>query len=199
MHIARFTVAHPPLLRKNSAFSHLAVRIPGKEGILPDTGAVFNLSGPDFIRRMELLAARHGMKVRWQKLKQPKSVGGVGDSARACTHQAIVPGFTSAGRRIDYITPVIGGGSGGVPGLWGLNDMAARNTYFGTASGRLAMIPEGTDHLIQWPIGTSFTDMERAPSGDWLVIISHFEQAQQESQQMFPAVHLDGEAAQAKL
>ena len=158
------------------SYSHGATRIPGKEGILPDTGAVHNLSGLSFVQRQGQLAAAYGHSVKWQQLNKPKQVAGVGDAAKPCTHQAVVPGRLRSGSRIHYAAPIIGGGPSDIPALYGLDSMASENTFFGTRGGLMARVPDGLEDSIVWPTGTRFDQCERAPSGHWLLIISHFDE-----------------------
>jgi hypothetical protein len=157
------------------SYSHGATRIPGKEGILPDTGAVHNLQSVSFVKRQGELAAPYGSAVQWQQLRRPKQVAGVGDAAKPCTHQAVVPGRLKTGARIHYAAPVIGGNSD-IPALYGLDSMASENTFMGTRNGLMARVPDGQEDAIIWPAGTRFDQCERAPSGHWLLIISHFDE-----------------------
>ena len=155
------------------AFRHGAVRIPGKIALLPDTGAVYDLSGIENIIDQQKHCADHGEKVRWQMLPAPKTVAGIGDNAKRCTHRAIVPVMYANGERGEYAPPVISGQSG-VPSLLGLSTMAAENTYFGTKDGLMAKVPIGQEGKIGWPEGTTFIQCEKAASGHWMQTISNF-------------------------
>ena len=144
------------------AYSHGSARIPGKEGLLPDTGACGNLQGLDHVQRVSMLVEKHGRKVKWEKLVKPKHVAGVGDNTKACAHQAVLPICLKGGVESSFAAPVI---DGGVPALYGLDSMAEENTYYGTRDGILAMVPDGMETQIKWPAGTRFIQMEKAPSG----------------------------------
>ena len=62
-----------------------------------------------------------------------------------------------------------------IPPLVGIDDMSAMNCYYGAKFGTLPMAPHGREAEIKWPAGTRHIQMERAPSGHWLVIVSHFD------------------------
>jgi hypothetical protein len=157
--------------------SHSMTSIPGKEGMVVDTGAWENLSGGDSIRRQEAAALQAGHATRWQRRARPKHVSGVGDNAKVCLEDAVVPGCLNDGTLIKYTTPVISGDPSTTPTLYGLKDMEAENTYFATRKGVLAMIPEGTDDQIIWPQGTRFVQLERAPSNHWILTTSNWDKA----------------------
>ena len=155
------------------AFNHSATRIPGKEGLLLDTGAVDNLSGDAPIQRQGDIAAKHGHPVVWEQLLKSKNVSGVGGAAKTCTQQAVVTGKLENGVLIKYHAPVISDSE--VPPLHGLDSMASMNTYVGTKHGKLAMIPDGTDNDIIWPKGTTFIQCQRAPSRHWIITTSNWD------------------------
>ena len=106
---------------------------------------------------------------------KPKSMSGVGDAAKTCTHQATVYGCLENGDLMCYAAPVIPNGPSGsspIPALYGLNSMSKENTYMGMRKGLLAMVPEGKDDEIVWPQGTRFIQCQRAPSGHWFILVS---------------------------
>jgi len=142
------------------------------EGAMPDTGAVDDLSGSEWVRRMETLVAFFGYKVLWQMLAIPKNVSGVGDRAKTCTQRAVVPLGLENGDLSVYAPSVIPHSE--VPPLMGLRTMSALHVYFGTEFGRFVMIPPGTDDQIKWPAGTKIIQCKPAPSGHWLLIASAF-------------------------
>ena len=161
----------------SKAYNHSATRIPGVEGLLLDTGAFDNLSGDGPIQRQAEIAREHGHQVEWHKLPKTKNVSGVGGAAKSCTHKASVPGILENGMKINYHTPVIPDSE--VPSLYGLDAMAKTNTYVGTKTGKLAMIPNGTDDQIIWPPGTTFIQCRKAPSQHWILTTSNWSRAKQ--------------------
>ena len=159
-------------------YNHGATRIDGMAGLLVDTGAVHPLIGADLVQRQSKDAAAHGYKTKWLQMQKPKTVSGVGDTAKTCTHQVHLPGMLENGELIEFVSPVIPPPSA-IPGLYPLENMAANNTYFGTHNGMMAMIPTGADGKIQWPQGTKFINCRKAPSGHWILIISAWKRTAQ--------------------
>ncbi len=154
---------------------HSATCIDGHEGLMPDTGAVGDLSGSTFIQRQDLEASKHGYRVEWQDLPRPQGVSGVGGRDAVCTKRAIVPGKLVNGALIKSCPAVIPDST--VPPLRGLDTMACLNVYFGTKFGKFIMVPEGKDEEIVWPEGAEIIDMVKAPSGHWLLTVSAWTQA----------------------
>ena len=150
-------------------------RLPGREGLLVDTGAVDNIAGLDWVMRQVQAARSHKQTEEWQELARPKRVSGVGEGAVSCKHQVLVPGVLHDGTLMRYACAVIPGDPSPVPPLFGLNSMASMNVYFGTKTGRMHMVPEGSDSKIVWPHGTKFIQCEKSPSRHWLVMVSHWD------------------------
>ena len=124
----------------------------------------------------QVQAARsHGQNEEWQELARPKRVSGVGEGAVSCKNQCLVPGVLHDGTLMRYACAVIPGDPSPVPPLFGLSSMSSMNVYFGIRSGRICMIPEGTDQKIVWPHGTRFIQCEKSPSRHWLVMVSHWD------------------------
>ena len=108
------------------------------------------------------------------KLAKPRNMSGVGDKAKTCEDEATIFGKLPDGTIISYPAPVIPGPDSYVPPLYGLDSMAAEHTYVGSHNGLLAMVPSGRDSEIRWPVGTKFIQCTKAPSGHWLITISHW-------------------------
>jgi hypothetical protein len=150
------------------------------EGLVIDTGAVEALTGLDFVQRQSAESKKYGLETQWAILDNPKNLSGIGDNAKTCTHKAKVYCALDTGELVRFTAPVIPKdgctGTSPVPGLYALDDMAAENTYFGTRSGLMALIPKDADETqIQWPTGTRFRQCERAPSGHWLLKVSSWD------------------------
>ena len=64
--------------RVSTSYGHTMTRNPGKEGLLPDTGAVSSLTGSRFVRVQGAIAEKHGHHIECFELAKPKRVGGVG-------------------------------------------------------------------------------------------------------------------------
>ena len=137
----------------STAHGHATTRIPGKEGILPDTGSVHSLTGSRFVRTQGKLANQNGMEVRWSELPTPRQVGGVGGQAGTCRYEALVPGRLANGESLEYCAPGVptdgDGNESDIPPLIGLKDMAQHNVYFGTKLGKVSMVPHGQEPSIK--------------------------------------------------
>ena len=146
-------------------YSHSHTRIPGKEGLLMDTGAWDNLSGGDSIERQENEAKQNGYHTKWEQLPNIRKVGGVGHGHQQCSMRCTMPMCLPSGVVMKYTTPVMDRQQGipsPCPTLGGLKMMASMNVYFGTACGLMALVPKGKDEEIVWPKGTTFINCEPA-------------------------------------
>ena len=164
-------------------FLHGSTRIQGLEGLLPDTGAVDDLTGSAFVLRQSKQAEAYGHATQWELLSRPKFVSGVGDNAKACTHRALIPGCMEDGTLLKYCPSVVPDSE--IPPLVGVNTMASLNVYFGTRHGEFIMIPDGKEKDIVWPSGTKKVQCRKAPSGHWLLIVSAWEEAMRSARPPF--------------
>lgn len=164
---------------------HTSTRILGHEGLLPDTGAVKDLSGSEFVERQATEAAMHGYQTVYQELPNPQGVSGVGGQDKVCKRKAELPGCLLDGTVIKYCPTIIPESS--VPPLVGLDTMGANNVYFGTKLGTFTMIPEGTDDKIIWPPGTKHLQCVKAPSGHWLLTVSAWIEANRSRHSQAPS------------
>ena len=178
--------------QSQGVFLHTSTRIPGRECLLVDTGAVKNLMGLALALRQGTDSSKHGLETQWAKLNKPARLGGIGDGVQVAEYQATLYGCLQTGRVIDYTAPVLTGEPGPpseTPGLYGLDSMKATNTFVDTRGCRLIQVPEGTADQIVWPEGTEFLQCEHAPSGHMVLPISHWEVHQQgKVQQSFPSL-----------
>ena len=106
-------------------------------------------------------------------------MAGVGGRTESCHYEALVPGRLHDGGNLEFAAPVIPsdgqGGESDIPALVGLEDMARMNCFIGTRPGTMHMVPDGQEKAIQWPPGTRCVQMEKAPSGHWLIAVSNFD------------------------
>ena len=102
---------------------HTQVRLvePAREGLLIDTGAVANLAGESWIRRVEGLALIRGRGSQWRPLPKALRINGVGAGSNSCEHECIVPLALSDGTEGTFTCPVIGGSE--IPALMGLDSL----------------------------------------------------------------------------
>jgi hypothetical protein len=127
LHEVKSTIA-----RSITNIYHAEVRLPGteREGILVDTGAIDNISGVNFVRRVEALAKRYRGKVTVTPLKETIGVSGVGKQADECTHEAVLPICLPDGRGGTFVTPVISNEQ--IPAIWGLKSMTEQRVVIDT-------------------------------------------------------------------
>ena len=172
---------------------HTQTMLPDGEGLLVDTGAVDNLTGFDFVARQSKASERHGLKTKWLQLDRPKSLSGIGDAAKRATHAVEIHGVLETGELITYTAPVIPPGgpqnNSPVPPLYGLDSMARENVYFGTRNVMMAIVPDGREGEIQFPSGTRFRQCVKAPSGHWLLKVSHWTKHKKSDKQVRHAFH----------
>ena len=102
-------------------------------------------------------------------------MGGVGQGVEQCTRQATCHGIIEEGAHVTYTAPVLEDGDTAVPALYGLDPMAERNTYVGTTPWVLHQVPEGREHEIVWPEGTTTLTCKKSRSGHWLLPISRWD------------------------
>jgi hypothetical protein len=150
---------------------HSSTRLEGdEEGVIPDTGAVDDITGSEYVERQDAASRKHGMKVEYEDLAHPKGVAGVGGRDRVCTQRAKIPCPLADGSMMKYCPAVIP--QSDVPPLMGNDTMSRLNVYFGTRKGTFTMIPEGSDDQIIWPPGTKHIQCVKAPSRHWLLTVS---------------------------
>ena len=61
-----------------TSYPHDSTIIIGKEGVLVDTGAIRGLTGGAFLKRMQKHLDPLGLKIEFERLEHPQSVGGAG-------------------------------------------------------------------------------------------------------------------------
>ena len=118
-----------------------AVLRDGREGLLVDTGAVFNLTGDLWLQRMKEHVPEN-MPIHYEELSEPQGVMGVGQHASTATHVAAVPvGMADQGIEPDesfrYKATVITDSD--VPALLGLQSMMASNCILDLRPGKMHM------------------------------------------------------------
>ena len=123
-------------------------------------------------------------------------MSGIGEGVEHCTRSAKIFGCVAEGNVIEYEAPVLEGTGSGVPPLYGLEPMARDNVYFGTRTGVMHRIPEGSDHLITFPPGTTTIKCTKAESGHLLLPISKWNAKKTEAITAYPAAAAEGRGFQ---
>ncbi len=60
--------------------------------------------------------------------------------------------------------------------------MARENTFIGTKTGTLHMVPDGKEDEILWPMGTKHRQCIKSPSGHWMLRVSRWDKPKSTSQ-----------------
>jgi hypothetical protein len=152
---------------------HAEVRLPGRdrEGILVDTGAIDNISGMNFVKRVEALAKRNKGKVTISPLKETIGVSGVGKQSDECTHEAVLPICLPDGRGGTFVTPIISNEN--IPAIWGLRSMSEQKVLIDTRNKILICVgPNGykldaSSGSVTYRLETSKTGHLFLPITEW--------------------------------
>ena len=111
---------------------HAEVRLQGanREGVLIDTGAADNISGINFVKRVEAISRRFGGQVTVTPLKENIGIPGIGKKSDECTHEATIPVCLPDGRVGRFKTPIISNPD--IPAIWGLQSMSSQRVLIDT-------------------------------------------------------------------
>ena len=153
---------------------HSSTRLPDHEGLIPDTGAVDDITGSEFVDRQTLEVRKHGLDVEWESLERPKGVSGVGGKDSVCHKRAKIPCALADKSMLKFCPAVIP--ESDVPPLIGVDTMSSLNVFFGTRKGTFTMVPEDANDKIIWPPGTKHIQCVQAPSKHWLLTVSAWRQ-----------------------
>eukprot|EP00971_Amphidinium_carterae_P292035 5797397-Amphidinium_carterae.1 len=159
----------------------------GREGLLVDVGAHDNLCGEQWVKRVERNLSHGALTVRYEDMKKPLSVEGVGNGAQVCRQKVVVPLVLPDGEPGTYEAPVIA--DSGVPGLLGLKALVRNKAVIDCANMKLYFIGPG-DAKIVLPPGSKEYDLEQAESGHMLLPISSTTSAATCASSSGPAVAL---------
>ena len=116
-----------------------------------DTGAVFNLTGDEWLHRMSEHLPRN-LPIKYEELPEPQGVMGVGQNASTVTHVASVPvGMADQGippdENFKYKATVITNSD--VPALLGLQSMIASNCVLDLRHGKMHMYTAEDPNAIE--------------------------------------------------
>jgi hypothetical protein len=157
---------------------HAGTSIPGKVGLIVDTGAWGNLAGSDWVRSLASCAVEAGFRPQEQRMPKPLVVSGVGKHSQECHWETVLP---IALPRADgqhsvntYTSPVVPNSQ--VPGLLGLRTMINKRAIVDTVNRQLHLCGPGPVELTL-PPGTESFKLEQSPSGHFLLPVSEFQAA----------------------
>ena len=153
---------------------HARVRLAsGKEGVLVDCGAIDNMSGDAWAKRVEKAGNEAGQGTVWSDIRE-LSVEGVGEGASKASSTAVLPVCLGDGT-IDVFKTIVCNQSE-LPGLYGLNGLSANSAVIDTGNDRLIYPgPAGIKYTLS--PGTKVIHMERAQSGHLMVPICEWNKA----------------------
>ena len=167
-------------LEKQFAFAwfmpyfHAQVRGEGFEGLLIDVGAIGNLAGSEFIKRICSRALQFGQNSSFQKLSRPLSVEGVGNSSDETEQECTAPICLTDGRTGSFTTPVIQNSS--LPALLGLKTLSKERALIDCFNNQIVFIGPGGYRLQASP-GSRTYQLKTAKSGHLLLPCDCWENA----------------------
>ena len=159
-------------LEKQFAFAwfmpyfHAQVRGEGFEGLLIDIGAIGNLAGSEFIKRISQRSLQFGQNSLFQKLSRPLSVEGVGNSSDETQEECIAPICLPDGRTGSFTTPVIPNSQ--LPALLGLNTLSKERCLIDCFNNQIVFVGPGGYRLQASP-GSRTYQLKTAKSGHLLL------------------------------
>ena len=149
-------------------FFHTAVRIPGHEGILLDTGAVDNLSGDKWCERVEQVASTHGQGSQWKDIKSTP-VEGVGSGASTISKEVVLPLCLPDKSSATFTTAVVS--SSELPALMGLNSISHHKILLDPFH-KKAIFPGPGGFQLSLSPGSAVFELERASTGHLLLPVT---------------------------
>ena len=152
---------------------HSEVRLQGyrREGLLVDTGAVENISGLNFIKRVGAISKSHGGKVVMSPMKEVIGVSGIGKHSDQCTHEATIPICLPDGRRGSFSTPIISNPD--IPAIWGLNSMSSQRVVIDTHNKMLICVGQ-KGYTMKASQGTVTYKLETSTTGHLFLPITEY-------------------------
>ena len=149
---------------------HTAVRLRLGEGLLVDCGAIDNLCGDHFAKRVEALGEAAGHGSEWKSL-QPRGVEGVGSGASVVDKEVTLPVSLKTGAIGNYVAKVVSNSE--LPGLLGLTSLEKNGAIIDVGHQKLIYPGPGGFELKLSP-GSTMMQLERAESGHLLLPCTHW-------------------------
>ena len=151
---------------------HMRARLrDGREAVLIDPGAVSNLAGDAWVKRVDTLAKSHGLCLQLVPLDQNVLIEGVGKGTQTCLQRCMIPVQTSAASTFNvFEAPVVPQST--IPGLLGLEELKARNCLLDCKNGLLYGIQD--KYSIIAGKGSVKHQLEPAMSGHWMLPITQY-------------------------
>ena len=156
---------------------HSSVRLKDdREGVVLDTGAVFSLSGDQWVNRSKEIGEKFGHGSSVKQLDRPFGIEGVGQGTNNVQQSAVIPIALQHGIVGTFTTNVVA--QSPIPALCGLNPMISQRTILDLVNGKMILLGEGGYNLNLSP-GSVVLDLERAPTGHLILPTSEWSKAKQ--------------------
>ena len=144
-------------------------------GLMPDTGAHDNLCGELWARRQAEVCLKANKEISQHAMDHPRVVKGVGKGKQAATYEVKLSlGLLDAESEAfedTFTAPCLEGSS--VPGLLGIRSLKKCDALIRCKTGEIWFLGKGGVDITPSP-GSRCFQMKEAPSGHWMIPISHF-------------------------
>jgi hypothetical protein len=157
--------------RNTKEMYHVRTRIPGREGLLVDVGAVENVVGDAWVKRVSDILKLHNKKVQTMPMEKLMTLQGVGSGNSICNHKVVVPIKLASGQEGTFSAPVITGSD--IPALLGLRSLREKRCLIDVCQRKLIQVGEGGYQLTLSP-GSVCHELEIAPSGHLILPVAEW-------------------------
>jgi hypothetical protein len=169
---------------------HSTSRLSGnRDGLLIDCGAIDNLTGDAWIRRVEAAARAHGRGSEWKPLAEERSCQGVGTGSQSATQTAKVPLMMPGGLEGTFETMVLN--ESDLPALLGYKSLNKMRALIDTDSNKLILVGPGGYELKLSP-GSKVFQLEQSASGHLLLPVTEWMAAMKHGVKHEKPLHLYG-------
>ena len=136
--------------------------VPGRDGVMIDSGAMGAIAGYDFAdailedNRRHLHMDRKDLPYSLERRERPYTCVGIGHGLQECQRQLVSFGCTPGGDLFLYTAPVIDGPTDrdrDTPALLGIDRMRASNFFIDCRNNKLFRVPDGLEETIIWRHG----------------------------------------------
>lgn len=159
-----------PCFLDTALIYHSNVRLPGRESLLVDIGAIINLCGKEVAERIQEEAKLAGQGTSIRQLDQNVSLEGVGSGATSANQEYKLPIKLENGEQCDYTALVL---DGPLPALLGLNALERHGALICTATKRLIFPGPGGYKLALSP-SSKILKLYKAPTGHLMLPCSEW-------------------------
>ena len=153
---------------------HSQVRLKHTEGLVIDPGAVNNVCGDMWARRVEAVAKKAGQGTAWSQLEQRQNLQGVGSGTSTASQGVALPFCLEDGTVGNYRSTVLDDSP--VPGLLGLATLKRLGAILDLQSDRLIIPGPGGVKMHSSP-GSKHLRLYAAPSGHLILPMCEWQNA----------------------